>query len=122
MKIRTHKGMTLLGFLIALTVALFFAYAGLRVIPMYLEYYSLVSAMDALQKEPGARTMSPQKIKQSNRRRLWVSYADNNIESKHIRISKKSDGVNVQVKYEVRKPFLGNIDVVGKFDRTVVLR
>jgi hypothetical protein len=54
--------------------------------------------------------------------RLWASYASNNIKKEHMRISKKSDGVNVRVKYEIREPFLGNIDIVGKFDRTVVLR
>jgi hypothetical protein len=53
---------------------------------------------------------------------LWASYASNNIKNEHIRISKKSDGVNVRVAYEVREDFLGNIDLVGSFDRTVVLR
>jgi hypothetical protein len=53
---------------------------------------------------------------------LWASYASNNIKNEHMHISKKTNGVNVRVKYEVRKPFLGNIDIIGKFDRNVVLR
>jgi hypothetical protein len=39
-----------------------------------------------------------------------------------MRISKKSEGINVRVAYEVRKPFLGNIDIIAKFDRSVMLR
>ena len=48
MNIRKSKGLTLIGFVIVLAVVLFFAYAGMRVIPMYLEYQALISAMDKL--------------------------------------------------------------------------
>ena len=51
-----------------------------------------------------------------------MSYSDNNIQEKHIRISKKTTGINVRVAYEVRKPFLGNIDIIGSFERSVLLR
>lgn len=119
---RKHGGLTLIGFLIVLVIALFFAYGGMRIIPMYLEYHALISAMDKLKNDPGAKTMSPYKIKQSIQMSLWASYASNNIKDEHIRISKKSDGVNVRVAYEVREDFLGNIDLIGSFDRTVVLR
>jgi hypothetical protein len=122
MNIRSERGLTLIGFLIVLGVVLFFAYAGMRSVPMYLEYHALVNAMETLRKEPGARSMSPLQIKQQIENSLWVSYASNNIKREHMRISKKSGGVNVRVAYEVRKPFLGNIDVIAKFDRTVVLR
>ena len=122
MNIRKRKGLTLIGFLIVLVIVLFFAYAGMRVIPMYLEYQALISAMEKLKNDPAAKAMSPFRIKDSIQRSLWVSYASNNIKKDHIRISKKSDGVNVRVAYEVRDDFLGNIDLVASFDRTVVLR
>ena len=122
MNIRKQNGLTLIGFFIVLTMVLFFAYAGMRVIPMYLEYYSLVQAMDTMKSEPKAKTMSPGQIKQNLRTKLWVSYSDNNIQDKHIRISKKTNGINLRVKYEVRKPFMGNIDIIGHFDRSVILR
>ena len=122
MKIRNDSGLTLIGFLIVLTVVLFFAYAGMRVVPMYLEYHALGNAMDMLADDPMSSKLPPAKIKSKIETSLWTSYADNNIKKEHMRISKKSDGVNVQVKYEIRKPFLGNIDIVGKFERNVVLR
>jgi hypothetical protein len=122
MKIRKEGGLTLLGFLIVLCVVMFFAYAGMRIVPMYLEYHALGNAMDVLKKDPGAKMLPPQKIKTKIRMSLWASYASNNIKNENMHISKKSDGVNVRVKYEIREPFLGNIDIVGSFDRTVVLR
>jgi hypothetical protein len=122
MNILRDNGLTLLGFLIVLVVVLFFAYAGMRVVPMYLEYHALGNAMELLQKDPGSAALTPQKIKQRIQMSLWASYASDNIKNEHVKISKKSDGVNVRVVYEVRKPFLGNIDIIGHFDRTVVLR
>ena len=122
MKVRKDSGLTLLGFLIVLSVTLFFAYAAMRIIPMYLEYYALVNALETLEKNPASASLSPAKIKQKIQLSLWASYSSNNIKDQHVRISKESGGVKVRVAYEVRKPFLGNIDLIGKFDRSVVLR
>jgi hypothetical protein len=119
---RKAKGLTLLGFLIVLVVVLFFAYAGMRIVPMYLEYHALGSALSKLENDPAAKNMSPQKIKQSIENHLWASYASNNIKPEHIRISKKSGGVNVRVSYEIREEFLGNIDIIGSFDKSVMLK
>ena len=119
---RKQKGLTLVGFIIVLVIVLFFAYSAMRVVPMYLEYHALVNAMEKLQKDPLAKSMSPAKIKQSIKMSLWASYASENIKEKNIRISKKDGGVLVRVTYEVRKEFLGNIDLIGSFDRTVELR
>jgi len=122
MNIRKEKGLTLLGFLIVLCVVLFFAYGGMRVVPMYLEYHALGNALTKLESDPSAKSMTPQKIKQSIQNSLWASYASNNITNDDIKISKKSGGVNVRVAYEIRKPFIGNIDLIGSFDKSVVLK
>ena len=122
MNIRRTNGLTLIGFLIVLVVTLFFAYAAMRLIPMYLEYHALTNALSQLEDNPASANMSPPQIKSKIKRTLWASYADNNIKKEHMRISKTSAGVKVRVAYEVRKPFLGNIDIIGKFDRSVVLR
>jgi hypothetical protein len=122
MKIRKDSGLTLLGFLIVLAVVLFFVYAGMRIVPMYLEYHALGNALELLQNDPGSKSLTPGKIKQKIQMSLWASYASDNIKDENIRISKTSEGIRVRVAYEVRKPFLGNIDIIGKFDKSVTLR
>lgn len=122
MKIRKQNGLTLIGFLIVLSLTLFFAYGAMRLVPMYLEYYSLITALENLENDPASKGLAPGQIKRKIKSSLWVSYSDNNIQEKHIRISKKTTGINVRVAYEVRKPFLGNIDLIGSFERSVILR
>ena len=122
MNSRRTNGLTLIGFLIVLVVSLFFAYAAMRLVPMYLEYHALTNAMEQLEKNPASANMTPRQIKSKIQRTLWASYANNNIKKEHMRISKTSGGIKVRVAYEIREPFLGNIDIIGKFDRSVVLR
>ena len=118
---RKQRGLTLIGFIIVLGFGLLIAYTGMRVIPMYLEYHALTNALQTLQNTPGAKDMAPSRIRTNIINSLWVSYASNNIKREHIRIS-RSDGVNVRVSYEVRKPWLGNLDIVGKFEKSTKLR
>ena len=83
MNIRKSKGLTLIGFVIVLAIVLFFAYAGMRVIPMYLEYQALISAMDKLKNDPGSKSLPAHKIKQNIQNSLWASYASNNIKNEN---------------------------------------
>lgn len=120
MRIRRQKGLTLIGFLIVLSVVIFATYIGMRIGPIYMEYYSVVSAMNGVAKERGAAQISLFEARRKVLDRLYVSYASNNVTEKHIKIVRRN-GVFLNIAYEVRKPLLGNLDVVAKFDRTVPL-
>jgi hypothetical protein len=96
MKIRKQRGLTLIGFLVVLTIGLFFAYTGMKIVPSYLEYNALINALKTVQNMPGAAGQSPGWIRDRIQRSLWVSYASDNIKNENIRIS-RSDGVKIQV-------------------------
>ena len=120
MKIRRQGGMSLIGFLLVLAMVVFMVYMGMRITPIYLEYFSVVNAMDGLAQERGSANYSPFDIKRKILDRLYVSYSDDNVKSEDIRIV-RNNGTWVRVSYEVRKPMIGNIDVIASFDRQVML-
>lgn len=120
MRVRKQGGMSLIGFLIVLAMVVFFVYLGMRIVPIYIEYYSVVSAMNGLAGEPGSAKYSPFDIKDKMLNRLWVSYSSNNVKTENIKVVRK-DGVWIRVQYEVRKPVIGNLDVVADFDKQVQL-
>jgi hypothetical protein len=114
---RTQRGMTLLSFVIVLAVVGFAAYVGMKLFPMYSEYYSVKSALKGLQQEPGIANQDPAKIKDLFFRRLYISYSDN-VKPENVKLQRNesgSPGWVMDVDYEVRKPLVGNLDVVGKF-------
>lgn len=120
MKIHRQKGLTLIGFIIVLAMAIFVTFIAMRIMPIYMEYFSVVSAMNGVASERGSANYSPFDIKVKVLNRLYVSYSAENVKEKHIKIT-RGNGVHLRVAYEVRKPVIGNLDVVAKFDRTVRL-
>ena len=112
---RTQGGMTLIGFVIVLGVIGFFAYISMKLVPMYSEYYAVKSALKGLQAEPGIANRDPAKIQDLFFRRLYISYAEN-VKPANVEIERIESGWEMHVVYEVRKPLVGNLDVVGKFE------
>lgn len=117
---RKQSGITLLGFVIVLAVVGLFAYVGMKLFPMYSEFYSVKSALKGLSNEPGIANTDPRKIQDLFFRRLYISYAEN-VKAENVKIKRVDNGWQMDVSYEVRKPVIANLDVVGKFDATQML-
>lgn len=116
---RTQRGMTLLSFVIVLAVVGFAAYLVMKLFPMYQEFFAVKQAMKGLQQESGIANQDPGKIKDLFFRRLYISYSENvKPENVDLKRSDKGGGWKMDVNYEVRKPLVGNLDVVGKFHAT----
>jgi len=120
MKIQKQKGMTLIGFIFVLSFVVFISYIGMKIAPIYMEYYSVVSAMNGVAAERGSARLSPYDLRVRILNRLYVSYSDDNVKEKDIKLV-RNNGVNLRIAYEVRKPVIGNLDVVAKFDKSVRL-
>lgn len=112
---RKQSGITLIGFLVVLAVVGFAAYIGMKLFPMYQEYYAVRSAMKGLASEPGIGDMDPSKIQSLLFRRLNINYVDS-LKKSDVKIERMDGGWNMKVSYEVRRPLVGNLDIVGKFD------
>ena len=112
---RKQSGMTLIGFVIVLGVVGLFAYVGMKLFPMYSEFYAVKQALKGLQSEPGIADQDPGKIQDLFFRRLYISYAED-VKPENVKIERKEGGWAMSVSYEVRKPLIYNLDVVGKFD------
>ena len=112
---RNQGGMTLIGFVIVLAVVGFFAYVGMKLFPMYSEFYAVKQALKGLQSEPGIADQDPGKIQDLFFRRLYISYAED-VKPENVKVERIDAGWKMTVSYEVRKPLIYNLDVVGKFD------
>ena len=113
---RKHQsGLTLISFLVVLGVVGFAAFIGMKLFPMYQEYYSVRSSMKGLESEPGVADMDPSRIQDLFFRRLYINYSEN-VKPKNVKFERTDGGWLMSVKYEVRRPLVGNLDVVGNFD------
>jgi len=112
-------GMTLIGFILMLAALVFVAYLAMKIVPIYINYYSVVRAMDGMKETPGLSTQSPMRIRDALYDRLYVSYMDD-LTDKNVKIT-RSNGVNVRVVYAVRENIMGNLDIIVAFDRSIKL-
>lgn len=114
---KAQRGLTLTSFLVVLVVVGFFLYVGMKLFPMYQENYAVRSAMKSLANEPGIGQMQPANIQALLFKRLYINYSDN-VKPANVKFDRKENGWTLRVNYEVRRPLIGNLDVVGKFDAT----
>ena len=111
---RKQGGMTMLGFLITLAVIMFFLFCGMKILPMYTEYYSVKKALAGMASEPGLANSSKENIRKLFMRRLDMSYALN-VKPEALKIESTDQGYMLTVDYELRKELIANLDIVGKF-------
>lgn len=116
---RHQTGITLMGLLIVLMVLGSFIYFGMRVFPMYNEYFAVKAALEAVAKEPGSRNFKPHETMSKLDRRFITGYV-NNIKKEQILIDPKAPN-RVTIKWERREPLFDKIHVLGDFEVTVTM-
>lgn len=115
---RKQTGLTLIGFIIVLAVVGLFIYVGMKLVPMYTEFYSVKQALKGLSEEPNIAQQDPARIKDLFFRRLYMSYSEN-VKPANVTIKRNdAGGWTMDVNYELRKPIIANLDVIGKFSAT----
>ncbi len=116
------KGITLIGFAIGLGVLGFFAYLAMRLVPMYIEYFGVLKTMEMVRNEPGASNKSLAEIRSDMSLKFDTQYVDEtSVPPTAIMLKKENGAATLRVAYEKRVPFMYNIDLIGKFDKSVRL-
>ena len=116
-----QRGMTMLGFLMVLCLVIFFAFCAMKIVPMYIEFYSVKQALKGLADDQALAGASKEKIREMYLRRLEMSYADHVKKMDAMKFESGDGGVKMVVDYERRESLLANLDVVGKFHAEQVL-
>ncbi len=112
---RKQSGMTMIGFLMTLGVIILFLYCGMKIIPMYTEFYSVKQALAGMATEPELGTASKDKIRMLFNRRMDMSYANTVLKMDPLKIEATDNGYMLTVDYERREELIANLDIVGKF-------
>jgi hypothetical protein len=119
---RYSRGITLLGFLMLLCVAGFFAYVVMKLVPVYVEYFGVVKAMEQIKDEPGAAQKSLDQIRRDLNVKFDLQYVDEgDIPPQAIQLKREATGPTLRIAYEKRVPFMYNIDLIASFDKSVNL-
>ena len=111
---RKQGGMTMLGFLITLSVVILFVFCGMKIVPMYIEYYSVKKALASIANEQDTSSATKDKIRAMFARHITIDYVKI-IKPEMLQIQTTDSGFNLVVDYERREELIANLDVVGRF-------
>jgi len=92
---------------------------ALRMVPAYLDYYKVVSTLDALESESGFS--SPGEVRRLLERRFEISFV-NAITPQDVEIKPKGKNYIVTAAYEKSEHIMGNVYVVMDFEKTVEVK
>jgi type II secretory pathway pseudopilin PulG len=115
-----QRGMTFLGMVTILVILGAALYAGIRLVPVFLEYTKVARALEQVRDENVAIETNQQLIRRALERR-WDVEDIRSIGWKEVEIKKTSEGYEVRAAYDVEQPFIANIFLLAKFDKLVVI-
>jgi hypothetical protein len=115
-----QRGATFLGMVTILVILGAALYAGIRLVPVFLEYTKVARALEQVRDEYAAIETNQQLIRRSLERR-WDIEDIRSIGWKEIEIKKTSEGYEMRAAYDVEQPFIANVFLLAKFDKLVVI-
>ena len=113
-----QRGLTAISWIFIIALAVFLGMIGLKLVPIYLENYSIQTLLRQLPEEPFIGEKGPAEIRKS----LMARFKINSIydfDPNKIKIQKGLRNYVVDITYEVRKPVIGNVDMVVSFSDSV---
>ena len=118
---KRQAGITTLGLVILVAFVGLFAFAGIRLAPVYLNYMKIVGVMNGMRDEFDSTNASRAQIRSSISRRFDIESVDI-IRAKDVKVVKVDGGHEVAAAYSHKAPFIANVSFVVDFDKRVLVR
>lgn len=109
-----QKGFTFIGLAIVLAIIGFITLSVLSIFPVYMEHLAVKTSMEAIETEPGIKNMSASQIRTLFSKKLDMNQVTS-ISAKDAKIGRSIGEITFKIEYEVRKDYIGNIDLLLSF-------
>ncbi len=116
-----QAGVTAIGFIILAVFVGLFAFAAIRLTPVYLNYMKIAGVLDGVYKEFDSQGPTRNAVVTSVRRRFDVESVGV-ITARDIKILNDGGGFRIEAVYDHTTPFLGNVSFTVHFDKKVLVR
>jgi len=110
-----QKGLTLVGFLLVLFLIGFFSLLVLKIGPVYLEHYKVVSSLESLKKDNEITSKSREEILTLLQKRWEINMVER-VTAKDVKITKQGSYLKVEIAYDVAEHLFGNVDALLHFN------
>lgn len=114
-----QHGASLLSWVAIIAMVVVIGTAALKLAPIYMEYWNIISILDNMQKEKSLQGASKQDLATTFAKRLDIN-GIRDLKRGDYKITKVQGkrAYNFRVNYEARRSLMGNLSIVASFDRT----
>jgi hypothetical protein len=112
---RHQRGLSLIGLIIVAGVVAFVAIIGFKLLPSYIEYFTIQRVVRDLSRSPELRGGTLKDVKSAFDRRAQIDNI-NSIKSEDLEITKEGEGFSVTASYSVKVPLFGNVSACLDFE------
>jgi uncharacterized protein YlxP (DUF503 family) len=116
--IKNQRGMTPIGWILVFALIAFFTLLALKLVPVYIDGFKVTSILESLKENREVGSMTTRQIMNTLNKRFDIDMVTD-IEADDIYIEKTGGVLTITVDYEVRKNFIGNIDFLITFNKSV---
>jgi hypothetical protein len=118
---RQQAGMTTLGLILLVLFVGLFAFAGIRLTPIYLNYMKVVGVVDGVTQEFDGQGATRAAVRTSISRRFDIESVGV-ITAKDVKVTTVDGGLEVAATYSHKSPFIANVSFVVDFDKRTLIR
>jgi hypothetical protein len=116
-----QAGMTSLGILILVSFIGLFAFAAIRLTPVYMNYMKVAGVLSGVEDEFDGQNPSRGAIRTSIDRRFDIESVSE-ITAKQVTVTQNGTGFEVVAKYDHTTPFISNIYFTVRYNKSVPIR
>ena len=113
--------MTTLGVIILVVFIGLFAFAAIRLTPVYLNYMKIVGVIDGVYEEFDGQKATRQIVRKSISRRFDVDSVGV-ITYRDVKVTPVDGGLEVKAEYDHTAPFIYNVSFTVHFNKTALIR
>lgn len=114
-----QNGMTFWGVLFVAALIVVVTILFFKMLPPYLEYGKVKTALENIGKQPNAAAMEKGEIKAALDRRFSIDDVNDVDLNKHLFVEKKPGVTTIRIAYERRVPIAYNVTALIEFDHSV---
>lgn len=109
-----QRGMSMIGFLFVAIVLVMLAIVGMKLVPAYIEFYSVKKIINTMGQESETKTKSNKDIRMDYAQRASINYVTV-VKPEDLLISRRDGETVISAEYEFRTQLFGNLALIADF-------
>jgi hypothetical protein len=109
-----QRGVSMIGFLFMAVALIFVAMLAMKLVPAYIEFFSVKKILATMGQDPATKSMSNAEIRKSFSKRADVSYVTV-VKPEDLEIERSGGKMLISSDYVFRTPLIANISLVVDF-------